>query len=134
VLADLTLAGSCTAVLNTRLGRLEIEPATRALTSHGYVPLRQARASLRLGRHLPLNLSVEVLPWSARMSEILFRTEAYRSPAGRLLTMRRYLRALHDAVGALSGAIEQWSTGLLGGLTEGRDELVSLRMNRARTT
>ncbi|HET9772719.1 MAG TPA: hypothetical protein VFS16_17625 [Acidimicrobiia bacterium] len=122
VLADLPLVGRSTAVLVTPSGRLEVAPATRAVAARGYIPLRQARGSLRLRLRPSIDVTVDVLPWSARCSEIMLSSDS-SSGTRHLLTTRRFLRAADDMVAALSQAIEQWPLGFLGGLADPLDDL-----------
>jgi hypothetical protein len=122
VLADLPLAEGSNAVVLTRHGRLTVRPVTRPTARRGYVALRQAHGSLRVGRHPAVGIIVEVLPWSARMSEIMLSSTVHGFRSAWPLTVRTYLRAAHEAVAGLSQAVEQWPVGFLGGLADTPDD------------
>lgn len=117
VLADLWVAHGA-AVVRTPAGRLALElPDKAAIPSHGYLPLRQARGSL-YGRLGPSSLTVlvEVLPWSARMAEVMLRLASRSSGRPLLIGSQTYLRAATKTVEVLAASVERWPVGFLGGL------------------
>jgi hypothetical protein len=117
VLADLWVAHGA-AVVGTPAGRLALErPDGAANPGPGYLPLRQARGSL-CGRLRPSSLTVlvEVLPWSARMAEVMLRIASPSSRRPTLIGSRAYLRAAITTVEVLAASVERWPVGFLGGL------------------
>lgn len=124
VLADLWVAHGA-AVVGTPAGRLALERLDgAAIPRHAYLPLRQASGSL-YGRLGPSSLTVlvEVLPWSARMAEVMLRPASRSSRRPVLIGPRAYLRAATTTVEVLAASVERWPVGFLGGLTVAPDAL-----------
>jgi hypothetical protein len=70
-------------------------------------PERRARAQLRTGRRLPEPVEVEVGPWDRTAVEVRLRPLARRPERWSGRRQQRYFERAHEAVDALTRAIEQ---------------------------